>query len=92
MAEHAAVIYDEVLASIEEEMCVGQNFTRVPVMILQSDSGTTLFMLKSYESTYDSLDKAMNWFASQEEYEKAARARDAKTFIQEKEAEESQNF
>jgi protein-arginine kinase activator protein McsA len=81
MAEHSGILYDEVLQAVEESINSDMNFAKIPVVILQSESGTTLFMLKSYEATIESLEKSLEWFVKEEEYEKAARVRDAKEIV-----------
>lgn len=76
------IMYTEVLESVEAALIGEHSFTAIPVIILQSESGTTLFIIKSIDATCESLDKAMNWFIDAEEYEKAARVRDAKTAVE----------
>ena len=84
MDQHREVIFDEVLQSTEAALKGEYSLSRVPVMILQSDGGTTLFMLKSVDATKESINKALTWFVESEHYEKAARARDVKAAIEER--------
>lgn len=81
LADNNQIMYTEVLESIESAVSDETSFTGIPVIILQTGAGTTLFILKSVNAAADSLDKAMSWFAETEAYEKAARARDAKQRI-----------
>lgn len=83
MNQHRELIFDEVLQSTEAALKGEYSLSRVPVMILQSDGGTTLFMLKSIESTKESVTKALNWFVESEQYEKAGRAHNAMSAIEE---------
>lgn len=83
MDQHRDVIFDEVLQSTEAALEGEYSFSRIPVMIIQLDGGTTLFMLKSLKATKESVNKALNWFVESEQYEKAARARDVKAAIEE---------
>lgn len=79
---NGGIMYTEVLESIEAALIGERSFTAIPVIILKSESGATLFIIKSIDATCESLDKAKNWFINTEEYEKAARARDAITAIE----------
>ena len=74
-------VFNEVLESTEAAAGGEYNLTEIPVIILQTENGTTLFALKSIESTKESIEKAMNHFVKIEDYEKAARARDVKLLI-----------
>jgi hypothetical protein len=81
MAEHNDVIFEEILESTEAALAGEYELTAIPVIILQSESGTSLFMLKSKESAEESLEKALNYYVGIEAYEKAARARDIKKAV-----------
>lgn len=81
LEDNSEIMYTEVLESVEAAIFEENSFNGIPVVILQTEDGTTLFILKSVESTLQSLEKAMSWFASTEQYEKAARSRDAKTWV-----------
>jgi hypothetical protein len=81
LEKHNATIFDEVLESTEAAISGDYSLSAIPVIILESDAGTTLFALKSIEATLESLNKAMNHFVNLEEYEKAARARDACSYV-----------
>ena len=81
MSEHNDLIFEEILESTEAALAGEYELTAVPVIILQSEGGTSLFMLKSKESMQESLEKAERWFVSVEEYEKAARALSAKKAV-----------
>ena len=81
LEDNSEIMYTEVLESVEAAISEENSFNGIPVIILQTEDGTTLFILKSIESTLESLEKAMSCFASTEEYEKAARARDAKIWV-----------
>jgi hypothetical protein len=83
MDQHRELIFDEVLESTEAAVEGEYPLSKVPVIILQSDGGTTLFALKSLEATKESIQKALTWFVDSEQYEKAARARDVKAAIDE---------
>jgi len=79
---HNEIMFSEVLESVESAMAGEHSFTAIPVVILQNDSGSQLFLLKSSKAAQESLSKAMDWFVHVEEYEKAARARDAKMYVE----------
>lgn len=79
---HNQIVFSEVLESVESAMVGEHTFTAIPVIILQNDSGSQLFLLKSAKAARESLLKAMNWFVDTENYEKAARARDAKSYVE----------
>ena len=80
--DHNEIMFSEVLESVESAMAGEHTFTAIPVIILQNDGGSQLFLLKSIEAVKESLTKAMNWFVDAEQYEKAARARDAKIHLE----------
>ena len=80
--DHNEIMFSEVLESVESAMAGEHSFTAIPVIILQNDGGSQLFLLKSAEAVHESLSKAMDWFVRTEEYEKAARARDAKIYVE----------
>jgi hypothetical protein len=80
--DHNEIMFSEVLESVESAMAGEHLITAIPVIILQNDGGSQLFLLKSTEAVKESLTKAMNWFVDTEEYEKAARARDAKSYVE----------
>jgi hypothetical protein len=82
LEKNNSTIFNEVLESTEAAIAGEYKLSAIPVVILQSEGGTTLFALKSIEATHESLEKAMTHFVKTEEYEKAARARDAKTYVE----------
>jgi hypothetical protein len=82
LEKNNSTIFNEVLESTEAAIEGEYQLSAIPVVILQSESGTTLFALKSVDATRESLEKAMTHFVDSEEYEKAARARDAKAFVE----------
>ena len=82
LSENSDLIFDEILESAEEAAQRGKTFSAVPVIILETPEGTTLFTLKSSESVSDGLDKAMKNFIDREAYEKAARVRDLQETLQ----------
>jgi len=80
--EHNDIMFSELLESVESAIAGEHVFTEIPVVILQNNGGSQLFLLKSSNAAQESLIKAMNWFVHTEEYEKAARARDAKIYVE----------
>ena len=81
LEKHGRIMYTEVLESVENALKWNEPFTGIPVIILQEETGSTLFTLKNTDSMIESMDKALAWFVTEEEYEKAARARDARKSI-----------
>lgn len=81
LEKHGKIMYTEVLESVEDAIKGNEPFAAIPVIILQDEDGSTLFTLKNSNSMVESMDKALNWFVQEEEYEKAARARDARQSI-----------
>jgi hypothetical protein len=81
LADHGAIMYTEVLESVESAIAGEHSFTGIPVIILQEKSGSTLFTLRTINSIMESMEKAEAWFVSMEEYEKAARVRDARSEV-----------
>lgn len=81
LQKNNAAVFNEVLESTEAAILGEYSLSIIPVIILESKTGATLFALKSLEATLESLEKAMTYFVKLEEYEKAARARDAKARI-----------
>lgn len=75
LEENRNLIFDEILESAEEASRRGLLFSTVPVIILETVEGTTLFSLKSKESIVEGLEKAILNFIEREEYEKAARVK-----------------
>jgi len=82
LEDHNEILYNEVLESVEEALHGDYDLDAIPVIILQSDAGTTLFMIRSIDAAKESLVKAEAFFVKIEDYEKAARTRDAKVQIE----------
>jgi protein-arginine kinase activator protein McsA len=71
---HREDLFDDILEECENALSEDTN--RVPVALIRSMHGVTIFNLPSPDDVVKSLTKAMNDFVEREEYEKAARARD----------------
>lgn len=73
---HGDLIFDEILQSAEDAARSGWTDQPIPVLLLETAEGSTMFSLASIGAAKTSLELAITHFVEAEAYEKAARVRD----------------